>query len=352
MKSYQDILRDILTNGTYKVTRAVDPTTGKQIGAISVFGRQWRHKLSDGFPLLTTKRVPFRFVERELRWFLRGERNIKSLQAEGVTIWNEWAYDPEQKFGGRKTPLSPDDVEGDVGPAYGVQWRRWERPVEDPIDAILDGNTIDQIKNVIETLKKNPNDRRLLVSAWNPADIGKMGLPPCHYAFQLSTHMEHLPACPASPEYSPYVSKVRGVEFDPMARWRPAEVRECACAAVTGRISTEGSRPLRRLDCMVQMRSTDAFLGLPFNIASYALLTHMIAQVTNMTKGDLIFSFGDLHIYENHLAQVEELLSRTPKALPKLGTRLGIWDIDEFDSDSIELTGYDPHPAIKAPVGV
>lgn len=343
MKSYQDLLRDILATGTYKSTRAVDPATGKNIGAVSVFGRMWKHDLATGYPLLTTKKMFFTGIMEELLWFLRGEQNVKSLQERGVKIWDAWAYDPEGKFGGRKEPLYKGEKEGSVGPTYGSQWRKWSAPktvdefffhasavgtaVATSVSCfddceehrLLTTYPIDQIANVIAALKANPNDRRLLVTAWNPADNDKIALPPCHYAFQLSTHMKHLPGC---------VKKLRDFPIT------------CACD------------PVRRLDCMVQMRSTDAFLGLPFNIASYAMLTHVIAQVVGMEVGELTFSFGDLHIYENHLDQVAEQLNRDPMALPQLFVSHTLKDIDELTSDKIALLYYVSHPAIKAAVGV
>ena len=342
MKSYQDLLKHILTNGTYKVTRAVDPVTGKQLGTISVFGRTLRVTLSEGFPLLTTKRVSFHNVKEELLWFLRGETNVKSLQAKGVKIWNEWAYDPEQKFGGRKKPQSDMVEEGDVGPTYGWQWRRWT--VEQPLDfdetmgiPLMNFVEIDQIANVINTLKKNPNDRRMVVSAWNPADLDKMGLPPCHYAFQFVTREEHHPGC---------VSAIlQGFTPD---RWKNPLHSVCSCGLQTGRLP---GYPRRRLDCMVHMRSTDSLLGLPYNLASYALLTHMVAKVVGMDAGDLMMTFADLHIYENHLAQVDEQLSRVPRPLPRL-VLADKDDIDAFDSDDIKIEDYNPYPAIKAPVAV
>jgi thymidylate synthase len=258
------LLNDILENGVKK-----DDRTGT--GTLSVFGRQLRFDLQKGFPLLTTKKLHIRSIIHELLWFLRGDTNIKYLQENGVTIWDEWA-----------------DENGDLGPVYGAQWRSWKG---------ADGRTIDQISEVIEQIKTNPNSRRLLVSAWNVAEIDKMKLPPCHYAFQF------------------YVA--------------------------------DG-----KLSCMWQQRSVDTFLGLPFNIASYALLTHMIAQQCDLEVGELIFTGGDVHLYLNHIEQAKLQLTREPRALPKLVIKRKPDSIFDYKFEDFEIVDYDPHPHIKAPVAV
>lgn len=264
MQAYQAYLRHILHCGTDKADR-----TGT--GTRSVFGYQMRFDLSEGFPLLTTKRVHFKSVAHELLWFLRGEGNIRSLQAAGVSIWDEWA-----------------DEEGNLGSVYGVQWRSWPNK---------GGEHIDQIARVVNDLRSNPDSRRHIVSAWNVSQIDEMALPPCHLLFQF------------------YVA--------------------------------EG-----RLSCQLYQRSADSFLGVPFNIASYALLTHMVAQVCDLEVGEFIWTGGDCHIYHNHMAQVELLLSRDPKPLPKLILNPSIREIDDFSYDDISLQGYEPHPSIRADVSV
>jgi thymidylate synthase len=260
---YEDLLRDTLANGTHKSDR-----TGT--GARSVFGRQLRFDLSQGFPLITTKRVHFKSIAYELLWFLRGESNVGWLREHGVTIWDEWA-----------------DATGELGPVYGVQWRSWPTP---------GGGTIDQISDVIEQIKVNPDSRRLIVSAWNPADIPQMALAPCHALFQF------------------YVA--------------------------------DG-----KLSCQLYQRSGDLFLGVPFNIASYALLTHLVAAQTGLEVGDFIWTGGDCHIYDNHLEQVTEQLTREPFPLPTLSVapRDSIFDY-EFEDLSIE--NYQHHPAIRGAVAV
>ena len=260
---YEDLLRDVLDNGTAKGDR-----TGT--GTRSVFGRQIRYDLSESFPLLTTKKVFFKGVVGELLWFLRGESNVGWLQDNGIRIWNEWA-----------------DDDGELGPVYGVQWRSWPTP---------DGAYIDQIAEALETLKHNPDSRRNLVSAWNVAELDKMALMPCHLMFQL------------------YVAD--------------------------GRLSMQ-----------VYQRSADMFLGVPFNIASYALLTHMFAQQAGLEVGELIWTGGDCHIYNNHVDQVREQLSRDARAYPQLKLRKAA-SIFDYDFDDIEVVGYDPHPTIKAEVSV
>ncbi|MEE2566960.1 thymidylate synthase [Hyphobacterium marinum] len=262
--AYLDLLEDILKNGTPQEDR-----TG--VGTLSVFGRQLRCDLSEGFPLLTTKKVHFRSIAIELLWFLRGETNVRWLQDRGVTIWDEWA-----------------DEKGDLGPVYGKQWRRWEGP---------DGTEVDQLSDVLEQIRTNPASRRLIVSGWNPPDVPNMALPPCHTLYQFNV--------------------------------------------ANGRLS-----------CQLYQRSADMFLGVPFNIASYALLTCMVAQVAGLEPGEFIHTFGDAHIYTNHMDQVREQLSREPRALPRLSLNPDRADLFAFEYEDITVEGYDPHPAIKAPVAV
>ncbi len=264
MKQYLDLLRYIRENGTMKSDR-----TG--VGTQSVFGYQMRFNLQEGFPLLTTKKVHLRSIIYELLWFIAGDTNIKYLHDNKVTIWDEWA-----------------DENGDLGPVYGHQWRSWPTP---------DGGHIDQLANVIESLKKNPDSRRHIISAWNVAEVDKMALPPCHSLFQF------------------YVA--------------------------------DG-----RLSCQLYQRSADVFLGVPFNIASYALLTMMMAQVCGYTPGDFVHTFGDVHIYRNHFDQVTEQLSRTPRPLPTMRLNPDVKDLFDFKYEDFTLEGYDPWPAIKAPVAV
>ncbi len=266
MQTYHDLLRLVLREGKRRTDR-----TGT--GTLSVFGAQARYRLGDGFPLLTTKKVHLRSIIHELLWFIKGETNVRYLREHGVTIWDEWA-----------------DAEGELGPVYGAQWRAWPAP---------DGTRIDQLAQVIEQIRKTPDSRRLIVSAWNPAQISGMALPPCHSLFQF------------------YVDPEEGT-----------------------------------LSCQLYQRSADLFLGVPFNIASYALLTHLVAQVTGLRAGDFIHSFGDLHLYQNHLDQVAEQLGREPRALPTLRLNPAIQSIDDFRYEDISFEGYDPHPAIKAPIAV
>lgn len=264
MKQYHDLLKHVLENGTYKSDR-----TGT--GTYSVFGYQMRFDLNQGFPLLTTKKLHTRSIIHELLWFLKGDTNIAYLKENGVSIWDEWA-----------------DENGNLGPVYGHQWRSW--PAKD-------GQTIDQISNLIAQIQKNPDSRRLLVSAWNPADVDKMALPPCHTMFQF------------------YVAN-------------------------------------GKLSCQLYQRSADIFLGVPFNIASYALLTLMVAQVCDLQPGEFIHTFGDAHIYSNHIDQVNLQLSRDFRPLPQMKLNPEIKSIFEFKYEDFELLNYDPHPAIKAPVAV
>lgn len=264
MQAYLDLLRHIKTHGTIKGDR-----TGT--GTISTFGYQMRFDLSQGFPLLTTKKLHLRSIIYELLWFLRGETNIQYLHDHKVTIWDEWA-----------------DANGELGPIYGYQWRSWPTP---------DGGHIDQITQLIDQIRNNPNSRRLIVSAWNVAEIDKMALPPCHSLFQF------------------YVA--------------------------------DG-----KLSCQLYQRSADVFLGVPFNIASYSLLTMMIAQVTGLTPGDFVHTLGDAHIYLNHQEQVEEQLSRTPRPLPTMKLNPEVKSIFDFQYEDFTLEGYDPYPTIKAPIAV
>ena len=264
MKQYHDLLKHIIENGTKKGDR-----TGT--GTISTFGYQMRFNLADGFPVLTTKKLHLRSIIHELLWFLQGDTNIKYLKDNNVSIWDEWA-----------------DENGNLGPVYGFQWRSWPTP---------DGKSIDQISNLIEQIKKNPNSRRLLVSAWNVAYVDEMALPPCHTMFQF------------------YVA--------------------------------DG-----KLSCQLYQRSADTFLGVPFNIASYALLTMMIAQVCDLEPGEFIHTLGDAHLYINHLEQAELQLTRDFRPLPTMKINPNVKNIFEFTIDDFELLNYDPHPHIKAAVAV
>ncbi|WP_108396536.1 thymidylate synthase [Devosia submarina] len=264
MQPYLKLLSDILEHGVDKSDR-----TGT--GTRSLFGYQMRFDLAKGFPLLTTKKLHLKSIIYELLWFIRGETNVRWLQERGVKIWDEWA-----------------DENGDLGPVYGSQWRSWPAP---------DGRQIDQLANVIESIKTKPDSRRHIVSAWNPAEVDDMALPPCHCLFQF------------------YVAN-------------------------------------GKLSCQLYQRSADSFLGVPFNIASYALLTHMIAQVTGLEPGDFVHSFGDVHLYSNHFEQAKLQLTREPRPLPRLQINPAIRSIEDFTFEDFEFIGYDPHPHIKAPVSV
>ena len=264
MRSYLDLMRHILQRGARKSDR-----TGT--GTLSIFGPQLRFDLNAGFPLLTTKRVHLKSIVHELLWFLKGETNVRYLRENGVTIWNEWA-----------------DENGELGPVYGYQWRSWPAP---------DGRHIDQISQVLGQLRGNPDSRRMIVSAWNVADLDEMALMPCHAFFQF------------------YVAG-------------------------------------GRLSCQLYQRSADIFLGVPFNIASYALLTMMVAQVTGLRLGDFVHTFGDTHLYLNHLDQAREQLSRDPRTLPIMKLNPEVTDLFAFRYEDFTLEGYDPHPAIRAPVAV
>jgi thymidylate synthase len=263
-QQYLDLLGEVLERGARKSDR-----TGT--GTLSVFGRQMRFALGESFPLLTTKKLHLKSIVVELLWFLRGDTNVRWLQERGVTIWDEWA-----------------DAQGELGPVYGYQWRHWRKP---------DGGEVDQISQLVESVRKNPDSRRHMVTAWNPADIDRMALPPCHALFQF------------------YVA--------------------------------DG-----KLSCQMYQRSADLFLGVPFNIASYALLTLMVAQVTAHAPGEFVLTLGDAHLYLNHLEQARAQLARAPRPFPRMRLNPKIQSIFEFKFEDFTLEGYEPHPAIKAPIAV
>jgi thymidylate synthase len=264
MRQYLELMERVLADGVEKHDR-----TGT--GTLSVFGHQMRFDLAQGFPLVTTKKLHLKSIIHELLWFLAGDTNVKYLRDHGVTIWDAWA-----------------DAQGDLGPVYGRQWRSWPA---------RDGGTVDQIANVVEAIRRNPDSRRLIVTAWNPADVDRMALPPCHCLFQF------------------YVAK-------------------------------------GRLSCQLYQRSADIFLGVPFNIASYALLTMMVAQVTGLAPGEFIHTLGDAHLYRDHLEQANLQLSRSPRTLPTLRLNPAVTDLMAFRYEDISIDGYDPHPHIRAKVAV
>lgn len=272
MKQYLDLLRHVREHGVRKSSRGRLASTGASPDTFSVFGYQMRFDLREGFPAVTTKKLAWESVVHELLWFIRGDTNVRYLQERNVHIWDEWA----------------DPITGECGPIYGRQWRAWRTP---------EGRPIDQLRQVIEAIKTNPDSRRHVVSAWNPADVPQMALPPCHTLFQF------------------YV--------------------------LDGRLS-----------CQLYQRSGDVFLGVPFNIASYALLTHMVAHVTGLEVGEFIHTFGDVHLYENHVEQADIQLSREPLPLPTLELDPAVRDIDAFERRHITLRGYSHHPALKAEVAI
>src|SRR5438874_1040928 len=264
MRQYHDLMERILADGAEKRDRT-------STGTLSVFGHQMRFDLAEGFPLVTTKKLHVKSIIYELLWFLAGDTNVEYLNDHGVTIWDEWA-----------------DERGDLGPVYGHQWRSWPKP---------DGGAIDQIANVVEMIRCNPDSRRLTVTAWNPADVDRMALPPCHCLFQF------------------YIAN-------------------------------------GRLSCQLYQRSGDIFIGVPFNIASYALLTHMVAHVSGLKAGEFVHTLGDAHLYLNHLDQANEQLKRVPLALPRLIIKRDVKEIDAFRFEDFEIAGYQSHPHIAAPVAV
>lgn len=266
MQNYLDLLRDVLENGRYRMDR-----TG--VGTWSRFGAQCRFDLRERFPLLTTKKLYLRGIIHELLWFIAGDTNVRYLQENRVRIWDEWA-----------------DAEGNLGRVYGAQWRDWRG---------AEGGSVDQLAEVLRSIRENPSSRRHIVSAWNPAELEEMALPPCHALFQF---------------------------------WVDEEAGE--------------------LSCQLYQRSADLFLGVPFNIASYALLTMMIAQVTGLKAAEFVHTFGDLHIYANHLDQVKEQLSRSPRRLPRMRLNPAVQRLEDFRYEDFELSDYDPHPPIKAPIAV
>lgn len=293
MKQYLDLCQDILTKGTYKEDRT-------QTGTYSLFGYQMRFNLADGFPLLTTKKVHLKAIIYELLWFLKGETNIRYLVQNGVNIWNEWPYEIYKKSPASQNETLEEFIEkiktdeefaiehGNLGPVYGKQWRSFEGK---------DQKVVDQVAKVIDQIKNNPNSRRLIVCAWNPAEVDEMALPPCHLLFQF------------------YVAN-------------------------------------NKLSCQLYQRSGDVFLGVPFNIASYSLLTMMIAHICNLELGEFVHTIGDAHIYSNHLNQIKLQLSRTPRPLPQMIIKRQVENINDFVYEDFELVGYNPYPTIKGKVAV
>lgn len=317
MQQYHNLLRRILNEG-------VDKTDRTGTGTRSIFGHQMRFDLQEGFPLVTTKKIHLKSVIYELLWFLKGDTNVKYLQDNGVRIWDEWARE-----------------NGDLGPVYGKQWRSW--PIYKPSGhfAYYNHEDVDQIKVLIETLKKSPDSRRLIVSAWNVADLPQMALSPCHCLFQFNTR-------PLTAVERENIYAVRN-NYTEQER---VEMNPGASDADVHLAMDEAGIPKFYLDCQLYQRSADVFLGVPFNIASYALLTMMIAQVVNMIPGDFVHTFGDVHIYNNHFDQVKLQLSREPRPLPEMHIVRDVKDIDDFRYEDFELSMYNPYPVIKAPVAV
>ena len=341
MKQYQDLMAEVFAKGTPKKDR-----TGT--GTLSIFGHQMRFNLQEGFPLVTTKRCHLRSIIHELLWFLKGDTNIQYLKDNGVTIWDEWA-----------------DKQGNLGPVYGKQWREWsaikalpfeeaEKTIasgaEDLNEAYWDNNEncslyfvrtqIDQIAKVMDQLKNDPDNRRIIVSAWNVADLDDMALAPCHAFFQFYT---------------------REMSLDERVQWAEENDNELWSDYIHATFVDENTRlgwldkagvPTRKLSCQLYQRSADVFLGVPFNIASYALLIHMFAQQANMAVGDFVWTGGDVHLYSNHLEQARTQLGRTPRALPKLIIKRKPDSIFDYKFEDFDIEGYDPHPAIKAPVAI
>ncbi|ENE2810073.1 thymidylate synthase [Salmonella enterica subsp. enterica serovar Newport] len=337
MKQYQDLMAEVFAKGTPKKDR-----TGT--GTLSIFGHQMRFNLQEGFPLVTTKRCHLRSIIHELLWFLKGDTNVKYLNDNGVTIWDEWK-----------------NKDGDLGPVYGKQWRAWTAH-----DEVHTGNKkiiaemeedgweeagyreasmlltkdIDQIAKVMGQLKNDPDNRRIIVSAWNVADLDDMALAPCHAFFQFYT---------------------REMSLDERVQWAEENDNELWSDYIHATFVDENTRlgwldkagvPTRKLSCQLYQRSADVFLGVPFNIASYALLIHMFAQQANMAVGDFVWTGGDVHLYSNHLEQARTQLGRTPRALPKLIIKRKPDSIFDYKFEDFDIEGYDPHPAIKAPVAI
>ncbi len=318
MRQYLDLLRRVRRSGAHKGDR-----TGT--GTLSVFGHQMRFDLAEGFPLVTTKKLHLKSIIHELLWFLSGDTNVRYLNKHGVTIWDEWA-----------------DEKGDLGPIYGCQWRSWPA---------ADGRHIDQIVEVVESLKTDPNSRRHIVTAWNPGDLDKMALAPCHCLFQFWVGPEEQEAGSAA-SATGKIGQEAGSAVAPKARV-PRD-------GATGKIGQEarsaasatGKTKKRKLSCQLYQRSADIFLGVPFNIASYALLTQMVAQVTGYEPGEFIHTLGDAHLYLNHLEQADLQLQRAPRPLPRMEINPEVTSLFDFVYDDFKLVGYEPHPHIKAKVAV
>lgn len=344
MKQYQDLMTEVFAKGTPKKDR-----TGT--GTLSIFGHQMRFNLQEGFPLVTTKRCHLRSIIHELLWFLKGDTNIQYLKDNGVTIWDEWA-----------------DKNGDLGPVYGKQWRAWREHTDMPVfnrkaceeleadgweergtcgSDILYVRDIDQIAKVMDQLKNDPDNRRIIVSAWNVADLDDMALAPCHAFFQFYTREMDFEERESwffdnhdQTKFNYFISELNSRNLD----------RE-AYEGERYQYIVENS-PERVLSCQLYQRSADVFLGVPFNIASYALLIHMFAQQVNMAVGDFVWTGGDVHLYSNHLEQARTQLGRTPRELPKLIIKRKPDSIFDYKFEDFEIEGYDPHPAIKAPVAI